>query len=99
MRRWLRCARYLRSAWPACGLSVLLGIYYGVEFVRGNIRQPGFVTIVLLLIFFSGTILLALGIMGEYMARVLREVSRRPLYIVRNRAESSASLPSDERKC
>jgi len=70
----------------ACGLSALLGIYYGVEYVRGNILQPGFVTIVLLLIFFSGTILLALGIIGEYMARVLREVSRRPLYIVRESA-------------
>jgi polyisoprenyl-phosphate glycosyltransferase len=70
----------------ACGLSVLLVIYYGIEFARGNIRQPGFITIVLLLIFFSGAILLALGIMGEYMARVLREVSRRPLYIVRESA-------------
>jgi glycosyltransferase involved in cell wall biosynthesis len=79
----------------ACGLSVLLGIYYGVEFARGNIGQPGFVTIVLLLIFFSGTILLALGIMGEYMARVLREVSRRPLYIVRESA-GEFGLPSPD---
>jgi len=79
----------------ACGLSMLLGIYYGVEFAMGNIRQPGFVTIVLLLIFFSGTILLALGIMGEYMARVLREVSRRPLYIVRESAGDFGVSPRD----
>jgi polyisoprenyl-phosphate glycosyltransferase len=79
----------------ACGLSMLLGIYYGVEFARGNIRQPGFITIVLLLIFFSGTILLALGIMGEYLARVLREVSRRPLYIVRETA-GEFGLPSPD---
>lgn len=83
----------------ACGLSVLLAVYYGVEFARGNIRQPGFVTIVLLLIFFSGTILLALGIIGEYLARVLREVSRRPLYTVRESAGEFALAPPGQPVC
>jgi polyisoprenyl-phosphate glycosyltransferase len=70
----------------SCGLSALLGIYYAVNFALGRIRQPGFITLVLLLIFFSGAILLALGVIGEYLARVLREVSRRPLYFVRESA-------------
>ena len=83
----------------ACAVSVLLGLFYAVEFLRGNIRQPGFVTIVLLLIFFSGTILLALGIMGEYMARVLREVSRRPLYIVRHSAGEFGTPDPGQRTC
>jgi polyisoprenyl-phosphate glycosyltransferase len=83
----------------ACGLSVLLGIYYGVEFARGDIRQPGFITIVLLLIFFSGAILLALGIIGEYMARVLREVNQRPLYIVRESAGEFGPPAPVERMC
>jgi dolichol-phosphate mannosyltransferase/undecaprenyl-phosphate 4-deoxy-4-formamido-L-arabinose transferase len=83
----------------ACGLSFLLGVFYAVEYLRGNIGQPGFVTIVLLLIFFSGTILLALGIIGEYLARVLREVSRRPLYVVRSSAGTFGLPGAGQPKC
>jgi dolichol-phosphate mannosyltransferase/undecaprenyl-phosphate 4-deoxy-4-formamido-L-arabinose transferase len=82
----------------ACGLSALLGMYYAVNFALGNIRQPGFITLVLLLIFFSGTILLALGIIGEYMARVLREVNRRPLYVVRESAGEFDTAARGERR-
>lgn len=83
----------------ACGLSVLLGVFYGIDYARGNIHQPGFITIVLLLVFFSGAILLALGIIGEYLARVLREVSRRPLYVVRESAGEFAAPVAGERLC
>ena len=82
----------------SCGLSALLGLYYSVNFALGNIRQPGFITLVLLLIFFSGTILLALGIIGEYMARVLREVNRRPLYVVRESAGEFGTAAQGDRR-
>ncbi len=44
----------------------------------------GWTSIVFLQIFFSGAILLAIGLVGEYLARVYDESKRRPLYIVRN---------------
>lgn len=42
----------------------------------------GFPTLAVLLLFFGGIQLLALGIMGEYIGRIMIEVKNRPLYIV-----------------
>src|SRR5512143_1652730 len=54
-------------------------------FVRG-IVVPGWTTIVVGLMFFSGIQLIGLGVMGEYVSRIFEEVKGRPLYLVRHRA-------------
>ncbi|WP_102343358.1 glycosyltransferase family 2 protein [Galactobacillus timonensis] len=41
------------------------------------------ITLILLLLFFSGVIITTLGIIGEYIARVYLEVKNRPIYICR----------------
>lgn len=43
---------------------------------------PGFPTLVVSVMFFSGIQLIFLGIIGEYIGRIFAEVKRRPLYIV-----------------
>lgn len=43
---------------------------------------PGFATTVILLMFGGGIIMLGLGIIGEYIARIYDEVKQRPPYIV-----------------
>lgn len=43
---------------------------------------PGFPTLVVSVMFFSGIQLIFLGIIGEYVGRIFAEVKRRPLYIV-----------------
>ena len=68
-----------------CGVSVLLLFWYLGRFLAGRIHVPGWTTVVLLLTFFSGVILLALGVIGEYLVRVLREVQRRPSWCIRQR--------------
>lgn len=45
----------------------------------------GWASIVSLLFFFNGVILIMLGIMGSYIGRIYDEVKNRPLYIVRER--------------
>ncbi len=46
--------------------------------------RTGYGTIVTLLAFFGGTIILLLGIIGEYMARIYLEVKKRPIYIIQD---------------
>lgn len=64
------------------GFSFLLGGWYVLQRLLGMDITPGLPTTVLVISFFSGVQLLALGLMGEYVGRIYDEVKRRPLYIV-----------------
>jgi len=66
-----------------CGLSVVLIIKFLYEYLAGVTGVAGWTTVVVLLSFFAGMILLSLGIFGEYMVRILREVRGAPPYVER----------------
>lgn len=51
----------------------------------------GFATVILLLLLMNGVLMISLGIIGEYMARVYEEVKKRPLYIIEKRLEPDLS--------
>jgi glycosyltransferase involved in cell wall biosynthesis len=65
-------------------LSALIGGFYAVQHLLGRIAVPGFASQILLTTFFGGLTLFSIGILGEYIARIINEVSRPPRYIVRN---------------
>jgi dolichol-phosphate mannosyltransferase len=44
---------------------------------------PGFATLTIIVLLLGGIQLVAIGILGEYLARTFDEVKRRPLYVVR----------------
>ena len=44
--------------------------------------EPGWASLMVVFLFFSGVILIMLGIIGEYIARIFEEVKGRPLYII-----------------
>lgn len=58
----------------AAGFSGLLTCYFLFRFLFGTVSVAGWTTVVILISFFSGLILLSLGVIGEYMVRVLREL-------------------------
>jgi len=63
--------------------SILLGIAYLIRYFIRGYSIPGFATQVLLTIAFSGLTLFSLGIVGNYLLRVLGESKNRPTYVVR----------------
>lgn len=67
-------------------ISALLAFIYGAfSLVRGlvsPITVPGWTSLVVLLVLFSGLILLSLGILGEYLWRIFDEVKKKPMYLV-----------------
>lgn len=44
---------------------------------------PGFTTLILTVLFFSGIQLISIGIVGEYLGRIYQETKMRPAYVVR----------------
>jgi len=64
----------------------LLACYFVIRRLAGiEIAQTGFTTLVTLVLFLGGVQLIAIGLLGEYLARIYDEAKHRPLYIVKNR--------------
>ena len=77
----LRVATLLGIAALFCGAAyAALAVYVGYVQGRG---VPGWTSLVIINVFFSGVVLICLGLVGEYVARIFEEVKARPLYFVR----------------
>ncbi len=66
----------------AIAAGLILGIQTICRWAMGRAME-GFTTVILLLLFLGGGILLGLGIIGGYVAAIYEEVKQRPRYIVR----------------
>ncbi|MCA0172213.1 glycosyltransferase family 2 protein [Bacillus sp. RAR_GA_16] len=63
-------------------ISFIYMIYIIVDTIVNGSSVAGFPTLVTLILFLSGVILISLGIMGEYLARIFIEVKKRPIYLI-----------------
>jgi glycosyltransferase involved in cell wall biosynthesis len=82
--------------WSYIGASVAIigfiyGIYLIIKTIVFGVDSPGYASLMVVLLFMSGLILLCLGVIGEYMSRIFIEVKARPLYIVMETAGFDAS--------
>lgn len=80
--------------WSTLGFVIALcAIGYGsvllLEAWHDGVTVPGWATLAVSLMFFSGVQLISVGILGEYLARVFSEVKQRPTYIVAHRLDHS----------
>lgn len=63
-------------------ISILWAIYIAIQKSLGNIDVLGYATLIILSLFSFGTIMLTLGILGEYIWRTLDAARKRPVFIV-----------------
>ncbi|MCO6498681.1 MAG: glycosyltransferase family 2 protein [Chitinophagaceae bacterium] len=69
-----------------CCVSLLafgIGIYYFSVYFQGR-TVPGWMSLMTAVLFLGGIQLLAIGLLGEYMAGVLTESKKRPLFLIKN---------------
>jgi glycosyltransferase involved in cell wall biosynthesis len=90
------------TIWTAVGfvislLSALWGLFILMRTLLFGIDAPGYASTMLIILFLGGIQLLGLGIIGEYLGRVYREVKRRPIYILDEESPSApeASINAD----
>jgi polyisoprenyl-phosphate glycosyltransferase len=76
------------------GVSAVLGARTLWLWVGGE-AVPGFTTVILLLILIGSVLMIGLGIVGAYIAKIYDEVKGRPRYIVSDRLGPAAALAAD----
>jgi glycosyltransferase involved in cell wall biosynthesis len=65
-----------------CLISFLIGLYalYGYFFAHNTV--PGWASLIISITFLGGVQLLSLGLIGEYISRIINNVRQRPLYVI-----------------
>ena len=76
-----------------CGAFIYLAVIVALKLL-GRIDIEGWTTVVFLQICLAGMILVALGIIGEYLGRTYAEVKRRPSYIIAGTTDDAPRRPS-----
>jgi glycosyltransferase involved in cell wall biosynthesis len=65
------------------GGSFLLSLYFLLEALIKGTNAPGWASLVVLLSFFNGVLILLLSVIGEYLIRILREIGTQRSYEIR----------------
>jgi len=64
-------------------ISIIIGVFFIIRYFIHGISVAGWTSLIVLITFFSGFILFTLGIIGEYLIRILMEAKKMPVYIER----------------
>jgi len=89
------------STWPLRvwsyigGMVALLAFFYILVIVTKTlllgVKTPGYASVMSAVLFFGGMQLLSIGVLGEYVGRLFVETKRRPLYLLAEKSDDSAS--------
>lgn len=73
-------------------LALGYGAFVIAEYFLWGIDVPGYATLVVGLMFFSGIQLLSIGVLSEYVGRIYEEVKQRPMYLISQRFGAGLAL-------
>jgi polyisoprenyl-phosphate glycosyltransferase len=79
----LKVATFLGVVIAVAAMGV--GVFFMLRTLFFGTDLPGFPSLIVSIMFFSGIQLVSLGLIGEYVGRIFAEVKRRPLYLVNER--------------
>jgi glycosyltransferase involved in cell wall biosynthesis len=65
-----------------CIISFIIGAFAVYSYYELNTTIPGWASTIVSITFLGGVQLLSLGILGEYISRIINNVRNRPLYVV-----------------
>jgi glycosyltransferase involved in cell wall biosynthesis len=88
----LKIATYTGLVIALC--AAFAALYFAVRTLLFGTDLPGFPSLIVSIMFFSGIQMISLGLIGEYVGRIFAEVKRRPLYIVGEHI-GTAPIPMD----
>jgi glycosyltransferase involved in cell wall biosynthesis len=63
-------------------LALTYGVYIIIKTLLGGSDVPGYASMMVIMLFMGGVQLFFMGLMGEYIGRIYKEVKNRPIYYV-----------------
>ena len=63
-------------------VSFILGVTITISALSGRISVPGYASIITLMLFMFGITLIMIGVLGEYLVRIVDEVNKRPFSVI-----------------
>ncbi len=84
--------------WTHAGILISVpalatAIFFLVRTIASGTDVPGYASLIVSVMFFSGVQLISLGVIGGYVGRIFAEVKRRPLYIVAEESGPDSEPP------
>jgi glycosyltransferase involved in cell wall biosynthesis len=66
-------------------LALVYAIFLAIRTTLFGIDVPGYTSIMVATLFLGGVQLISLGVLGEYVGRILVETKQRPIYVIRQK--------------
>ncbi|MTI42865.1 glycosyltransferase [Roseibium hamelinense] len=80
------------------GAAFAYALYLTIRVFFTGVDVPGYTSLMVALLFFSGIQLLSIGMIGEYVSRLFNESKQRPVYLLQDVIEGPNSLPNRANK-
>ena len=78
-------------------MAIILGIQSLVKYFSGHAVE-GFTTVILLILIIGSIIMISLGIIGYYIAKIYEEVKGRPRYLIEKRISGADDVQNKEHR-
>jgi glycosyltransferase involved in cell wall biosynthesis len=76
--------------------ALIYAIFVIVRTTLFGIDVPGYPSLIVAILFFGGLQLISLGVLGEYVGRILVETKQRPIYVVRQKLGLDPDPPREK---
>lgn len=73
-------------------MALIYAGYISAHTLISGVAVPGYASLMVVILFFGGLQLLSLGVLGEYVGRILIETKQRPIYVIRDKVGLGESL-------
>lgn len=65
-------------------LAMCYALFIAIRTLMFGIDMPGYASLMVSVLFLGGVQLISLGVLGEYVGRILTETKQRPIYVIRD---------------